>query len=77
MTELYQYRYQEGKFNDWFTYSIVDGIVLIHPADVLDYIRYKVTIMGDVFSYEECLECLNDIMKEISAFGPHLKISSE
>jgi len=73
MKDLYQYRYQEGKFNGWFTYSIVDGIVLIHPADVLDYIRYKVTIMGDVFSYEECLECLNDIMKEISAFGPHQK----
>jgi len=73
MTEIYQYRYREGKFDDWFTYSIVDDVVLIHPADVLDYIRYKVAIMGDVFSYSECLECLNDITKEISAFGPHQK----
>jgi len=77
MTEIYQYRYREGKFEDWFTYSIVDDVVLIHPADVLDYIRYKVAIMGDVFSYPEYLECLNGIMKEISAFGPHRKISSE
>jgi len=46
---------------------------LIMQADI----RYKVAIMGDVFSYSECLECLNDIMKEISAFGPHRKISSE
>ena len=73
MTEIYQYRYREGKFEDWFTYSIVDDVVLIHPADVLDYIRYKVAIMGDVFSYPEYLECLNGIMKEISAFGPHQK----
>ena len=73
MTEIHQYRYQEGRFNDWFSYTIVDGCVLIHPADVLDYIRYKVAIMGDVFSYVECLECMNDIMKEISAFGSHQK----
>ena len=73
MTDIYQYRYKEGKFDDWFTYSIVDGFVFIHPIDALGYIRYKIGIMGGVFSYVECLECLNDITKEISAFGPHQK----
>lgn len=37
------------------------------------YPQIMIGIMGDVFSYSECLECLNDIMKEISAFGPHQK----
>ena len=71
MSDIYSYTYKEADKEFVFTYVIVnDGIVFIHPHDVIDYMDYKMTVWNE-FTMMDFIEEINDICKEIGAFGEH------
>jgi hypothetical protein len=54
--------------------DVPDTIIRI-PDDtgpIAEYIQYKIGVW-DGYYHNEIIECLNDICKEISAFGEHNK----